>query len=192
MKNIILIGNGGHSNSVKDVIENQKIFNPKYKVTIEKKNLTKPNIFYYSLKNLNYLLSKSKYAHIAFGQITNQKKREHEFNKLQKIGFKFPKIISKFAKISKSVIIGDGTIIMNGVIVNNNSKIGINNIINSGVIIEHDVIIGNHCHIAPGAIINGGVKIGNNCFIGSGTIIKQGTKIGNKKFIQAGRFYYKT
>ena len=41
MKNIILIGNGGHSNSVKDVIENQKIFNPKYKVTIEKKNLNK-------------------------------------------------------------------------------------------------------------------------------------------------------
>ena len=189
MKNIILIGDGGHANSVIEILKNNRQYRPKYKITNIKRKKNKNNIIFYSSKNLQKLINKSKYAHIAFGQITNLKKREQEFIKLSKIGFKFPKIISKFSIISKSTSIGDGTIIMNGVKVNSLSKIGLNNIINTGVIIEHDVIIGNHCHIAPGAIINGGVKIGNNCFIGSGAIIKQGTIIKNKKFIQAGKFF---
>ena len=192
MKKIILIGAGGHSKSCIEVISQTK----KYKIQfiIDKKSegtfLGYKKVIY-NKKHLAKLQKKIKHAFICFGQIKNKIAREKVFKELRNIGFQFPSIKSKSAYISKTAQILDGTIIMNGCIINMDVKIGYNNIINTGSIIEHDVSIGNHNHIAPGAIINGGVKIGNNCFIGSGSIIKQGIKIKSNSFIQAGKIILK-
>lgn len=192
MKKIILIGAGGHSKSCIEVMNQTKKYEIQY--ILDKKS---EGIFLgykkiiYNKKFLAKLQKKIKYAFICFGQIKNKIVREKTFEDLRNIGFQFPSIKSKSAYISKASQISDGTIVMNGCVINTDVKIGYNNIINTGSIIEHDVSIGNHNHIAPGAIINGGVEIGNNCFIGSGSIIKQGIKIKSNSFIQAGKIILK-
>ena len=97
-------------------------------------------------------------------------------------------IISKNSKIIQSekptdekiFLLGEGTIILHGAIINANVKVGKNCIINSKALIEHDSIIGDNCHISTGTIINGGVKVGDGTFIGSGSITKQSITIYHK------------
>ena len=191
MKKILLIGGGTHFNSCIDVINSQK----KFKILgfVDKKNIfLKRKIKWLGTdKNLKFLRKKVSNVLIAIGQIRDLDIREKLFNKLSKLKYKFPVIISKNTYISNLSKIGIGSIVMHGSIINSNVKIGKNCIINTGSIIEHDVEIGDHCHISTGAIINGGTKIGNNTFIGSGSVIKQNINIGSKCFINANLFISK-
>lgn len=185
MKNIIIIGNGGHANSCKEIITNLKKYKITYYFTLKKKELTS-KILFYNKKNLIKVFHKTKYAHIGIGQILNKNLREKIYKELVSIGFILPYFISKKSYFSKTAQIDSGSIIMNNAVINANVSLGKNVIINTAAIIEHDVKIKNDVHVAPGAIINGGVKIGSNSFIGSGAIIKQGLSIPKNSFIQAG------
>ena len=188
MKNLILIGCGGHCNSCIDVIETTKKY--KIKGIIEKNNTLVKNFTNYSIlgfdRDMKRILKKNKFFFITIGQIKTYKTRLKYFNFLKNENLILPTIISPKSYVSKNTIIGEGSIIMHFAMVNINSKVGVNCIINSQALIEHDVTIGNHCHISTGAKINGSVIIGNNVFIGSGAIIHQGLKIKSNSIIPAG------
>tara|TARA_B100000963_G_scaffold195084_1_gene169703 strand:+ start:63 stop:668 length:606 start_codon:yes stop_codon:yes gene_type:complete len=188
MKNIILIGGGGHCISVADVIERSKKFKIIGFVDKINTNLYLKSKYKYlgDDNNLKKLIKKYKYSFICVGQIRSSDLRIKIFNSLIKLKSKIPSIVSPLSYISKNSSMGMGTILMHGAIVNANVSIGQNCIINSKSLIEHDVSIGNHNHISTGAILNGGVELGDKIFIGSGAIIKQGVKIGSNNFISAG------
>ena len=135
------------------------------------------------LKNLR---KKYDYAFITVGQIKSPEIRIKLYNLIKELDFTLPVIISPKAYVSKHAQIGEGSIIMHGVIINANAKIGNNCIINNRALIEHDAVIGDHCHIATGAIINGEVSVGNETFIGSGAVTKQCISIGNNCIVGAG------
>ena len=188
MKNIILIGGGGHCISVTDVIERSKKFKIIGFVDKINTNLYLKSKYKYlgDDKNLKELIKKYKYSFICVGQIRSADLRVKIFNSLIKLKSQIPSIVSPLSYISKNSSLGMGTILMHGTIVNANVSIGQNCIINSKSLIEHDVFIGDHNHISTGAILNGGVNLGDKIFIGSGAIIKQGVKIGSNNFISAG------
>ena len=189
MKDILLIGSGSHIYSCIDVIECQKKSKIKRFIDRKKKKLTNYTYNYLGKdKDLVKIRKNIKNAHISVGQIKNLNLRSKLYLKAKRLKYYFPKIISPNAYISKKANVGEGTIIMHGVIINANAVIGKNCIINTGAIIEHDVKIGNHCHISTGAKINGGVKIENNSFVGSGTVVKQEVKISSGCFINANLF----
>lgn len=192
-KKIIIIGAGGHAKSCLDVIDSKKDL---FKVVgfVDNKKKIEGILNYKILgndSNLKKIFKKYKYAMIGFGQIKSSKLREKCFKNLKKIGYKLPSIISKNCYFSKNSKIGEGSIVMHGVVVNAFSSIGVNCILNTNSTIEHDVVIGNNCHIAGGAVVNGGVRIGNGTFVGSGAVIKQGIKIGNNCIVRANTFIYK-
>ena len=185
-KKLILIGAGGHANSVLEIIEENK----KYQILGFLDN-KKKNIFCgYKILGKDNLLkkySKNCSAFISIGQIKNYKIRTNIFNKLILLNYDLPSFTAKSSFLSKNSSIGSGTILMRNVIVNANSSIADNCIINNNALIEHDVIISSNCHISTGVIINGNVKINKNSFIGSGSIIKEGVKIGKSCIIGAGK-----
>jgi len=187
MEKIIIIGSGGHATSCIDVIQNENKFQIFGIVTKDKKikKLLNYNVVGYD-DDFNVLSKKIPNAFIGIGQIKDYQKRLFYYQKLLKLNFKLPSILSPQSYISHNSLIGFGTIIMNGAVINSNVKIGNNNIINSKALIEHDVVIGNNCHISTGVIINGNVKVGNNIFIGSGSIIFNDVNISDNSIIPAG------
>jgi len=189
MKNIILIGGGGHCKSCIDVIENEN----KYKIIaiIDKKKNFLLGYKVFPENFLNKKLIQNNHAFVTVGHIKNYKPRVKIFNRLKDLGFKIPSIISPLAYVSKHAIIGQGTIVMHGAIVNAGAVIGNNCIINTNSLIEHDVIIGEHVHISTEATINGGVVIGNKVFVGSRSIIKDNINIGEGSIIGAGLYIKK-
>ena len=192
-KKILVIGAGGHANSVIDILQQSNSYII-YKIIGTKKDLGK-KFGKYTIQNtdadLNKLRKNCSQAVIAIGQIKNYKIRKKIYDKLIKLKFKIPKIFSKNSYVSKTSQIGLGTVIFNNVIINSKVKIGNNCIINNGALIEHDVNIGNNCHISTGVILNGNVKIEDNCFIGSGSIIRENIKIKKNKVVPLGSKIFK-
>ena len=187
MKDIILIGAGGHCESCIEIIENEKKFKILGLIDNNKKGFFLGYKILGSDKDLLKLRSLTDNSFITLGQIKNYEKRKKLFKNLLKLKFDIPKIISKLSYISKRALIKNGTIVMNGCIINSGSVIGNNCIVNTGSIIEHNVSIGDNSHISVGVLINGNVKIGNNCFIGSGAIIRNKISIGNNCVIGMGK-----
>ena len=188
MKNILLIGGGGHCLSCIDVIELEK----KFKIIGLFDNKLKGNQHNYKIlgndKNLKTFYKKSSHALITLGQIKNFKTRNKLFLKSKQIGYKFPKIISPLAYVSNKAKIGEGTIVMHGAIINAGAKIGKNCIVNTNALVEHDVVVEDNCHLSTRSTLNGGVRLKQNSFIGSHTVVKQYTQIGKNSFINANLF----
>lgn len=187
MKNIIIIGAGGHSKVCIDVLE--QIADWKIAGIVDYKKTKIKDILGYPIigfdNDLKRLKKKYQYAFVGVGQIRSAEIRIKLFNQLIKLGYKLPCLISPNAYVSKHAKIGKGTIVMNNATVNADAKIGDNCIINSKSLIEHDVLIENHCHISTGATINGGVKVGAQSFVGSNATTKEKITIASKSFIKA-------
>ena len=188
MKEIILIGGGGHCKSVIDVIEQEGHFS--ISGILDKPELLGSDVLGYPvLGNDSDLESLSKiytYALITLGQIQSPLVRKKLFYLVKKAGFRLPRIISSRAYVSKHTFIGEGTVVMHDVLINAGATIGENCIINSKALIEHDSKIANHCHISTNAVINGGVIIEDECFIGSGAVTNNSIMIKKGSFIKAG------
>lgn len=99
---------------------------------------------------------------------------------------KWISVIHPSATISEDVIIGEGTVVMAGAIIQPGSRIGNHCIINTGSCIDHDCIIEDYVHVAPNSSIAGGVNIGKGTFIGIGTCIIPQIVIGKWSIIGAG------
>ena len=188
MKEIILIGGGGHCKSVIDVIEQEAQF--AIIGIVDKPELLGTDVLGYpvigsdsDLKNLSKIYT---YALVTVGQIQSPEARIKLFNLAKKAGFSLPRIISSRAYVSNHTVIGDGTVVMHDALINANASIGDNCIINSKALIEHDSKILENCHISTSVTINGGVTIGSGCFIGSGAITKDSIVIKKNSFIKAG------
>lgn len=188
MKEIILIGGGGHCKSVIDVIELEGRF--KIVGIVEKSELIKNTIEGYSIigsdNDLTRLSKHYEYAFITVGQIYSSNIRKQLFQRIVSLGFKVPTIISPRAYVSKSATTGIGTVIMHDALINTNTQIGKNCIINSKALVEHDCIVHDDCHISTGAMINGGVVVEKGCFVGSRAVTKESIIIKKNSFIKAG------
>jgi sugar O-acyltransferase (sialic acid O-acetyltransferase NeuD family) len=188
MKDIVLIGGGGHCKSIIDVIEQEGRF--KIIGIVDKLELLGSNVLGYSViggdDDLPRLAKKHKHALITVGQIKSPLLRIKLFDLAVKAGFTLPYIVSPNAYVSKHSSLGNGVVVMHNAIINVNTTIKDNCIINSKALIEHDCLISAHCHISTNATINGGVKIGSGCFVGSNVTTKELVTISKNSFIKAG------
>lgn len=190
MKEIILVGGGGHCRSCIDIIE----ANREYKIggIIDLKEKIGQEISGYKIigtdEDLASLMKRYKYYLITIGQIKSAIKRKSLYALLKASGAIMPAIISSQAYVSRRATIGEGTIVMNKAFINAGAKIGDNCIINSGAIIEHDVLVGDHCHISTGAIINGGSVVKEGSFVGSNATVREGIVVGRDSLIGAACF----
>jgi sugar O-acyltransferase (sialic acid O-acetyltransferase NeuD family) len=190
MTKLILLGAGGHCESIIDVIESL----PDYKIhgvldpSFEKdKN---HHVLGYQIlgddDRIGEFIASGFEFVITVGQIKSAKIRKKLFELVRNKNGKLPVIIAKNAYVSKHSVIGEGTVVMNYSMINSNSFIGKANIINTFANIEHGCVIGNFNHISTRATVNGGVHIGNEVFVGSGTIINETVSIKDNIIIGSG------
>lgn len=191
-KPIILIGAGGHS---KVIIELLRL--SKYKIigvvdqTKNKGELICGIPILGSDKEINnYPSSKIELVN-AVGSIPGHNDRSKISNKFRKLGYSFPSIIHPSSIIASNCIIADGVQVMAGSILQPGVQIGLDSILNTGVIVDHDCIVGENCHLAPGVTLSGGVHIKNGVHIGTGSTIIQNKIIGANSIIAAASIVYR-
>ncbi|MFQ5771927.1 MAG: acetyltransferase [bacterium] len=188
MDKIVLVGGGGHAKVIISIIKKIK----KYEIYGYVDKIHNGNILgvpYIGDDDvLKELIAQQKVtkAVLCVGQISDQFKRYRLYKQLVEMGFAFPTIVSPNASINEAVEIGEGTVVMDGVVINSGAKIGRFAILNTQASIDHDCEIGDFVHIAPGVVLSGGVKVGNYCLIGAGATVIQYKRIGNNCVIGAG------
>lgn len=185
LKKTIVVGAGGHSHSVCDLILAGADIELVGIVDgyVEKAFWGIPHLGGDDVLEKIYAERMAEYAFVAIGA---NDVREKYHIKLQNIGYKLINIISSSAAVSPRAKIGQGVCIMPGACVNANAVIGDGVILNTNCSVDHDTVVSDHVHIAPGSTLCGGVYIGNNCFVGAGSTIINGIKIGKNVMIGAG------
>jgi len=179
-KTVAVIGAGGHSRSLINLLELNKIeitgvYDDSYKPF--KKELINS---YCILGKVRDIPNKSTVV-LAIG---DNEKRRRAFLKFKKRIFQ-KDLIHPRAVIEKRVITYGFNQVFSGVYLNSNVVMGYNNILNTNSILEHEVNIGNHNHISVNVVLCGRVRIGDHCFIGAGAVIIDGIKICNNVTIGA-------
>ncbi len=185
---IILLGAGGHAHACMDVIERHGRYEIAGLVGMaEEVNLKSlGNFVIASDGDLHELAKTYLYALVAVGQIGSAEKRVRLYRLAVELGFELPAIVSPLAYVSRHSVIGSGSIVMHGAIVNAGARLGNNCIVNTNALIEHDATIEDHCHISTGAILNGNVSLGAGSFVGSGSTIREGVALGKGSVVGMG------
>lgn len=188
MKPVIIIGAGGHTKVLIDVLRLKSI----NIVGILEADKHKVGAFFCKVPILGFDDEIKCYDPNdillvnGLGSVGLPIKRQIIFDTFKNKKFNFATVIHPSAIIAQDVVVEEGCQIMAGVIVQAGSRIGYNSILNTGVIVEHDCVIGNHVHLAPGAVLSGGILIDDTTHIGIGAKIIQNIKIGNHVVIGAG------
>lgn len=92
--------------------------------------------------------------------------------------FSYKTLLHQKSFISKRSQIKEGTVVMAGVSINSEVKIGKHCIINTNASIDHDCIIHDFVHISPNVALAGNVTVGEGSHIGIGASVIQGITIG--------------
>lgn len=101
-------------------------------------------------------------------------------------GLKPLTVIHPSAVLSRSAVVGEGSVLAPGAIVNAAAVLGRNVIVNSGAIVEHDCVVRDHAHVATGAVLASTVRVGAGAHIGAGAVVRQGLTIGEDAVVAAG------
>lgn len=188
MESIVLVGGGGHCISCIDVLRSEN----KLEIVGVLDTLDKVGSIINGIKvigtdnDIPMLADKYKNFLITIGQIKSSEKRVKIYNLVKKSNGNLPIVISSFAYVSPTALIGEGTIIMHNSLINAKAVIGKNCIINTGALIEHEAVIGDFCHISTQAVVNGQAVVGNNSFVGSNSVIANNITLPEGIILAAG------
>jgi sugar O-acyltransferase (sialic acid O-acetyltransferase NeuD family) len=175
---MIVYGASGHAKVIIELLELNNINN-----IVIWDDANKPDIWKYQVKkpSLQELQAGDSMV-IAIGNNTARKKIAERYQNLANF---FPCVHSA-AVISDRVKTDVGTVVMGGVVINPDTRIGRHCIINTSASIDHDCVLEDYVHVAPNATLCGDVYIGEGAHIGAGSVIIQGIKIGKWSTIGAG------
>jgi len=187
--NIVVVGSSGHAKVVIDVVERER----QYTIAGLLDDFRPPGeeaFGYKILGKVTDLVSISgsydlKGGVIAIGDNWVRAKIAQTIL-LALPGFSFITAIHPSAQIARGVHIGEGTVIMAGVVVNSDSQIGKFCILNTRSSLDHDCLMEDFSSLAPGATTGGNVRIGAFSAVSLGANILQGRRIGDHTVIGAG------
>ena len=170
-KKLIIFGKGDYAKVIKSELEKLGTFR-----IIAEVNKNQDII------KLRNKVGKNTYGIIAIGSNYLREKILKIANK-KLPNLKWATIISNNAILAKNIKIGEGSIIISGVIINTGTKIGKHCYINTGSIVEHDNYFEDFSSSGPGVITGGNVKVGKSSYLGIGCVIKNEIKIGSNTVI---------
>ncbi|PEA53595.1 acetyltransferase [Bacillus pseudomycoides] len=183
---IVIIGQGGHSKVVQDILLSNKGYeiigylDDRYEeITIVDNSYFGPIL---TAHEMIKFFNQIKFV-IAIG---DNKIRKEIVGKLGLPDDCYATLIHKTAVVSPSAQIGLGTVVMPNVVINADTRIGNHAIINTSSIVEHDNRIGDFVHISPHVTLTGSVVIEEGAHVGAAATFIPSVNIRKWSIIGAG------
>ncbi len=129
------------------------------------------------------LLKPGDKAHIALG---SNAIRQSLHDRLE--GVEWQTIVHPTAWVCPTAVLGQGSFVAAGSIVQVEVQIGKHVIVNTGATIDHESIIGDFAQIAPGAHLGGRVRMHARSFVGIGASVHQGAILEAGSTLGGGAF----
>ncbi|MGE4403625.1 MAG: acetyltransferase [Desulfobulbus sp.] len=181
---IFLFGASGHAKVVIDIIERQGLYEIAFLVD-DDPALKGQHVYGYPvIGGKEDLLAGD--IHRGIVAIGSNRARRAVAGWLRDHGFDLVCAVHPSAQLACGVIIGSGSVVMAGAIINADSIIGQDVIVNTRAGIDHDCTIGDGVHIAPGTTLCGTVTVGDGSFVCAGATIIPNLTIGSNVTVGAG------
>ncbi|KQT31160.1 hypothetical protein ASG29_14335 [Sphingomonas sp. Leaf412] len=188
MRDIVVIGAGGHAAVVADAIRCGRdtvvafadADPAKIGWSLQGASIVDEARIGASFDRDTYLLANG------IGGVRDTTLRRRVQEQLEHDGWRFATIRHPAAIVSDHATIVDGAQVLAGCIVQAGAHIGRGAIVNTGAIVEHDCTIGEWTHLAPAATVCGDVTIGAGSIVGARAVVIQGIRIGAETLIGAG------
>ena len=184
---LLLVGGGGHGQSVVDVVEAQGVWTIAGVLDVPSK-IGRKVLSYEIVGSEEHIFSLAQEHRflITVGQMHTGGIRERLFQLVRQAQGKLPVVVSPRAYVSPHATLGGGSVVMHQALVNAGATVGVNAIINTQALVEHGTYVGHHCHIATGAVINGDCRIEDRTLVGSRATVMPGVTIGTDIVVGAG------
>ncbi|MBZ9616145.1 NeuD/PglB/VioB family sugar acetyltransferase [Clostridium estertheticum] len=184
MSDLLIIGAGGHGRVVLETAElegkwdNIKFLDDKTDVdmVLDHKIIGK-------MDDYKRFSGKYEYAIVCIG---DNEKRLKLIKDILKVGYKVPVIIHHKAFVSEYSEVGNGSVILAGVVINTGAKVGMGCIININSSVDHDCVVGDGTHVCSGAVVRSMCRIGRLSYVGAGAVVKSGTVLKDKYILADG------
>jgi sugar O-acyltransferase (sialic acid O-acetyltransferase NeuD family) len=98
----------------------------------------------------------------------------------------FVSAVHPSAAIARDALLGAGSVVMPGAIINPGARLGQHCIVNTGATVDHDCTLADFASLAPGAVLGGTVELGECAAVMLGAQVIHGRRIGAHAVIGAG------
>lgn len=95
-------------------------------------------------------------------------------------------VVHPQATVAEGVLLGEGTVVFAGAVVQPDARIGRHVILNTCCSVDHDCVIEDFAHIAPGARLAGNCTVEEAVLLGIGSSVVPGLTIGAGSIVGAG------
>lgn len=194
MKDLVIIGSGGFSKQVIEIVEQTNAMRQEYNligIIDDNKKLHGTEILGYEVIGDTDFIEKQSNQLNIHGVIAIAKGniRNNIASKLNNI--QWTNLIHPSAVVSNYVQMGLGNIICAGVIINPNLNMGNHCHINIGSTVGHDVSMMDYVTIMPGCRVSGNVTLESHVLLGTNSTIIQGLNIEDNVVLGAGALVVK-
>jgi acetyltransferase EpsM len=195
MKNVIIVGAGGHAAELRDYIRHINQSNPDETIKVEGfiDDDPEPHKHYGYEEPLLGGIQDHEIRHdleYLMG-IANLKYRKDLMKKFLDQGATFARLIHPTSIISPSAKLGQGVVISHNASVGPKAEVGDYSFINSRSTVGHDTKIGKYNFISPQVALGGNTQIGDGNLLGTNCCTIPGVKIGNDNKVGAGMIVFK-
>lgn len=171
-KQLFIVGASGHGRVIQSMAEEKDIY-CKVCILDDDVNLRKEGSV---LGGKEYALDFRENSEVIIG-IGNAEIRKKLLEYYERNQMNIASLVHTFSWVASDVILGIGSVVMAGAVVQPGCKIGKGVIINTSSSIDHDCRIGDYCHVSVGSHLAGNVCVGDNTWIGAGAVVNNNVTI---------------
>ncbi|MBX4264098.1 NeuD/PglB/VioB family sugar acetyltransferase [Clostridium estertheticum] len=184
MSDLLIIGAGGHGRVVLETAELEGRWdNIKFLDDRTDVDMVLGHRIIGKMDDYKRFSGKYEYAIVCIG---DNEKRLELIKEILKVGYKVPVIIHPKAFVSKYSEIGNGSVILAGVVINTGARIGMGCIININSSVDHDCVVEYGVHVCSGAVVRSMCKVGKLSYVGAGAVVKSGVVLKEKFVLNDG------
>lgn len=175
MRNLLIVGAGGHAKAVAEAA----LISKKYNVVGFLDDKYVDDVRYKILGCVKDVQNFRNIFDEIFVAIGDNDFRYKLIMDLTINGYELATVIHPTSSVSEDAVIGMGSVIMAGAIINGYAKIGRGVVINSGVVVDHDAVVGDCARLGTLSGMAGGASLGSRSWLKAGKVLGIGQKVGD-------------
>jgi len=118
--------------------------------------------------------------------------RLRAFERARSTGWSFVGFVHPMASVEPSVVLGDGTVVLAGAVLDEGAALGHVNFVDANVTISEGCRFGDGNFVAAGSVFGGNVTVGCGTFVGLGATVVDGVSIGDRCAVNAGSLVHRS